>query len=219
MNIFIINLDKSEDRLKNYENIKYNRWRAVDGKELDSNHSIFKEMNNNYGPKNYNSYLGTCGCFLSHITLWEHIVKNKLNNILILEDDADIIDELPNIDELPEDGITYLGGLFCNIKLRSGGIKKGVIESKNGINEVDKEKFRLLMTLSYYIPNYKIAEDLLNEIDEWRKKRLYRAIDITISKMSKKIKKYYYYPAIYIERNVESIIAKKTKHPDKYYII
>lgn len=55
------------------------------------------------------------GCWLSHYTLWEHIVKNGLSNVLVLEDDAAPTDDfnikLQNtLDVLPVDyDMLYIG--------------------------------------------------------------------------------------------------------------
>lgn len=211
MNKFVINLNRCSDRLQYYDD-SYTRWEAVDGNDLSSDDPIIKKMYSLYNLKDYNEHLGKCGCLLSHKTLWEHIINNKLNNVLIVEDDADQISELPNINDLPKDGITYLGGYFHSINIRNHKLPE--IISNDKINKV-KSNFRILMTLSYYIPSYDICEKLYSELKKWDKKR-YRAIDVMLSKFN--IDKYYYYPAIYVERNVESTITKqRKKRSNEYY--
>jgi GR25 family glycosyltransferase involved in LPS biosynthesis len=211
MNKFVINLDRSTDRLQHYDN-SYQRWKGVDGKELSDDDPIINKMFSPYNLKNKNQHLGKCGCLLSHKNLWEHIINNKLNNVLIVEDDAEQISELPDINDLPKDGITYFGGFFHSINVRNTII--GDIQSNDKVNKV-KSNFRILTTLSYYIPSYDICEKLYSELKKWEKKR-FRAIDIMLSKFN--MDKYYYYPAIYIERNVPSLINEEKKHRcDKFY--
>lgn len=97
--IFIINLDKDNERLNdvykqlNKYNIKnYERYPAIDGSKLNNN-----ELNN------YTTNIGRLiasdsmiGCGISHINLWKKIVKEKINKCLILEDDFIFIDNFLN---------------------------------------------------------------------------------------------------------------------------
>ncbi|WP_052691765.1 glycosyltransferase family 25 protein [Teredinibacter purpureus] len=89
---FLINLDKSEDRLRlctkalNDINVKFERISAVYGGDLTEQeiahfgttekHSYHKTLN-----------AGEIGCYLSHRKAWELIVDRQLDFALILEDD------------------------------------------------------------------------------------------------------------------------------------
>lgn len=213
VNKYVINLERATDRLQSYPD--YNRWKAIDGAELNEDNFIIKKMSSPYNLKNYKEHLGKCGCYMSHTTLWKYIVDNKLNDILIIEDDAEQVSEFPNWDSLPKDKLTYLGGFIHPLRMRDK-INSVEVVSKEGINKIDKSKYRVLCMLSYYIPTYKVAEELLQEIEmNWSHKK-YRAIDIMMSKFKQDM--YYYYPAIFIEKHIESNIRNnKKRHPDKYY--
>ena len=207
---FVINLDNDVDRMNNFDDT-YIRWRATSKDEIDDDTKNKMLVGNRRSSPNH---LATCGCFLSHIKLWKHIIDNKLDNVLILEDDAYKINEDPT--NLPDDGITYLGGFFHTIFMANKIKKLEVIipESIDGINLLDKSKTRILMTISYYIPNWKIAEIMYNHIINMK---YYRPIDSLMIKIP--IKNYYYYPAIYLENDYTSTITgKKKRHPDKFYI-
>lgn len=78
--IYIINMDKDVNRMKNLKKkmnnlgLTYKRITGVDGKKIY---------------KNYNTTLkpGQLGCLLSHQNILKDAIKNNYNNILVLEDD------------------------------------------------------------------------------------------------------------------------------------
>ena len=205
MNTFIINLDDCKDRLDKYENINFTRWKATSRIEVTD--EINKKMISYYNlPRP--AHLGRCGCFISHMRLYQHIVENKLNDVLILEDDAVKVADIPT--EYPTNGITYLGGFILNKQITS---KKDIFfNTENGIHQVDKTKHRVLMTMCYIIPTWQVAEELLQEINSLQR---YRAIDILLGSI--KINTYYSYPASYIESAEESTICKKSKKSNEFY--
>ena len=97
--IFIINLDKDIERLKNsYEqlnfyNIKnYERYPAIYGNNLNKDELIY-----------YTTDIGKIvasksmiGCGISHINIWNKIITEKINKCLILEDDFILCDNFIN---------------------------------------------------------------------------------------------------------------------------
>jgi len=92
--VFLINLDKSTDRLelcqnelKKY-NIDFERIPGVYGKDLTTEEveTIYDESRNDKHYKKPLS-LGEIGCYLSHIKCWQKIVDEKLDYAVILEDD------------------------------------------------------------------------------------------------------------------------------------
>jgi len=91
----IIHLEKNKDRKKKMEEkIKktclnnYIYMDAVDGtSELHKyNFEIIPNYIDPY--KGTPIYVGTIGCTLSHYLVWNYIVNNKINKLLILEDDT-----------------------------------------------------------------------------------------------------------------------------------
>jgi len=213
INKYVINLDNCIERMNNFDDT-FIRWRAIPREEVDE--YTDKKLITYYNvSREY--HLGCCACLLSHITLWKHIIDNKINNVLILEDDA-----VFNKEEFDEEvifnfnnnGILYLGGFFHTIKMVQKKDKLIIPNSINGINFLDKNNTRILMTISYYIPNYKIAELMYNTIINLKRWRVLDSLMYHIP-----INNYYYYPAIFIENNqYESNIRKnKKKYPNKYY--
>lgn len=103
--IYCINLDHRLDRWKESSlefkrnNLKVNRYSAIDGKEVGSLGRLSR---------------GEHGCLLSHLNLVIEAKNNNLNNVLILEDDIEFCDEMTEkfyeyIDEIENWDIIYFG--------------------------------------------------------------------------------------------------------------
>jgi hypothetical protein len=208
-NVFVINLDSATERWKYYENKGWNRWAATHYNDLDDEHPIFKQMVSmwNIPPEEHKA---KCACYISHTSLWEHIIKNDLKNVLVLEDDAYQINELPNIDDLPNDSLTYFGGITYNKRLTDGPLP---VDLDEGLNKIDYTQYRMIMLLSYFIPNRRVAYKMLQSAKERGRPR---AIDVMV-KFSH-INHYLYYPAIFVEKPMQSQIRnKKVRFSDSQY--
>lgn len=93
--IFIISLKNSSRReviAKRLRSLRldFEFFDAVYGKELSENE--LAKVDFDFYPKEHNSpkplTLGEIGCAMSHIKLYEHIVKNNIPEAIIFEDDA-----------------------------------------------------------------------------------------------------------------------------------
>ena len=205
MRIFVINCEGSEDRWKHYSDNKYERWLGTHWKELPDGDLRFNKMVS-YHNINPNEHKAKVGCLVSHTNLWRYLITNKMNNILVLEDDAVTVKDIP--ENLPLDGVTYLGGLIWSQKTMDGPKKMALSE---GIYLVDD--FKILMTMSYYIPSWEIAKELLDYVESQKR---YRAIDIMMTKSPTTF--YISYPASFEERGDLSLIrGTKNKRSNKYY--
>jgi len=211
MRIFVINLDKATDRWSHYkDDERYERWSATHADDLSHDHPIFSNMVSmwNIDPQEHRA---KCCCYLSHTNIWRYIVNNKLNDVLILEDDAHLIGEIPDTSQLPQDGFSYMGGLTFNKKLTEGALK---VELEDGINEVDHAKWRMLMCMAIYIPKYECAAKMLQSVEERGRPR---AVD-TMLRETHRWKQYLYYPAPFVERpDASQIRADKKTFSNRYY--
>ena len=201
---FFINLDDATSRRSKFKDTDYKRWKATPRKDVPL--AIDNKMISRYNfPRE--SHLGRCGCFLSHTKLLEHIVDNKIDNVLILEDDAIKINEIPI--DYPKDSIVYVGGFIHHKQMMNN--QKIEINHKKGINEVSEE-YRMLGCLAYIIPHHSIALKILNKIYSSNR---FKAIDIMLGNIG--IKQYYNFPPSFIEEKTESQIQKKIKYMNENY--
>ena len=104
MHVFVINLDRSADRLTSISahlhrlGLDFTRISAVDGSALTTSQRTLE-----YSPvKNRKAYRralsnGEIGCYLSHRACWQQIVDEHLDVALILEDDAVLHQRLPEL--------------------------------------------------------------------------------------------------------------------------
>jgi len=210
MRIFVVNLDKAKDRWSHFkDDERFTRWSATDYNDLKEDNPIFKDMVSfwNIDPKEHKA---KCACYLSHTNIYRYIVQNHLYDTLILEDDAELVGELP--DNLPQDGFTYLGGFTSHLKLTSGPMK---VDFDDGINPIKHNEYRMLCCLAIYIPNPRVALKMLQACEKMNGRRP-RAVDTMLRDAL--ISQYVYYPAPVIERNIPSQIRKKKpKHCNEYY--
>lgn len=209
MRIFVINLDKSVDRWEHYKNDdKFERWSATSKEEVKEWDSEKMISYHNIHP---DQHLAKCGCLKSHLNIWSYIITNRMNDVLILEDDA-LVGDLSELDKLPEDGVTYLGGYTAHKKMTQGPLS---LSFSDKINKIDNEKFRVLTTMAYYIPTHNVAGSLFDEI---LSRKRWRAIDVMLGEI-KSVPMYLYYPALITERqNISQIRKDKSKKLcDKYY--
>ena len=191
---FYINLDTAIKRKNKFKGEQYTRFRAFPRDEVPE--ILDKKMTSMY---NYPrpSHLSRCACWLSHTQLLEKIIKENLEDVLILEDDAIQVNSIPI--DYPKDGIVYVGGFIYNKKMMIE--KPPDIIHKKGINLCPPE-YRILGTLAYIIPTPDVALKILNRI--YSSKR-YKAIDIMYGNLD--LKQYYNYPGSFREEGCPSQIT------------
>ena len=208
---FFINLDRSPDRQKKFDN-KWSRWKATDYKDLEEDDPIFKRMCS-FWNINPNEHKAKSACFLSHYYLLKHIVSQKLNQVVVCEDDAQLINPIPSPEKLGND-FTYLGGFFSHLRMTDGPLKD-TVTSQVGLNPLDRDSYRMIMFMSYYIPRWEIAQSMIDYFDS--KARL-RAIDVMSHHIP--ITMNYWYPACFVETPEQSTIRdKKNRHCDTHYYL
>ena len=176
--IFVINI--SDER--------FNRWIGKDGRDFD-----MEFVNNHYiNMWNARELHKRCvaGCSESHLSLLQHIYENKINDVIILEDDVDIdFDRLDILKDVNE--FCYLGGHFQGRTLKHKAHTGLLFE---GVNTITPFTHTIAGAYGYYIPTYDIAESLYINIMSKVKRR---GFDCELRRLQKgdKIRKYIY-PAI-----------------------
>ena len=95
------------------------------------------------------------------------------------------------------------------------GPLKEIVHSQPGLNQLNRDTHRMLMTLSYYIPHHSIATKIVEFLDS--KVRI-RAIDVMLHSIPCPVN--YYYPARFVESDeLSTIRPKKRKHPNADYLL
>jgi GR25 family glycosyltransferase involved in LPS biosynthesis len=111
--------------MKNHKIVKLD---AVDGSLIDVDKVPLSEMaraeinqlnTTGFRTKHYQLTKGGIGCYLSHVKVWEYILRNKEDNVLIFEDDAETPSDLKNqintyMESIPEDWDIVLFGFICS---------------------------------------------------------------------------------------------------------
>lgn len=211
---YICHLD-IESNASRYDKYKdddsYTMWSATKTKTLikDIDEALDQRMVSMWNlPRE--KHLAKCGITYQHYKLYQHIVDNKLNNVLILEDDALRVGELPS--SYPDDCITYIGGYFHNNRLCD--MKPISVESAIGHNTCSQQgaSFCIMMTMSYIIPKWEIAKELIDHMDSLKR---WRSIDVMVWKSP--VKKGYNYPATFVEEETPSNLRQKRDKTNIYY--
>ena len=136
-------------------------------------------------------------CSESHKELLKRIVKEKTNNVIILEDDALLdFDRLGELRRMKE--FCYLGGQLNTLKVSEyGKLDKDKIRSEfteGNIQTIDTEKHRIVHNMAYYIPKWEIAQEILSAMPKWEKSR---AIDAEFFQLQQSLLiKRFVYPAM-----------------------
>ena len=214
--IFVINI--SDERWNRYkQDERFNRWIGCDGRDLDM--AFVENKYISYWNCNESHKRSVAGCSESHLSLLRYIYENKIDDVIILEDDTIVdFDRLDILKDIKE--FCYLGGRFQGKTLKHKPHTGILFE---GVNTINPFTFTITGGHAYYIPTYDIAESLYINIMT-RKKR--RAIDAEFRRLQKggKIKKFVY-PAI-VELHLPTAMngftynassQYKLKDTNKYY--
>ena len=208
---FVINLATRKDRWEKFKNKGYVRWDATSWAEIKDNDPMVEKMINFPNIKHTKQHLGKIACWKSHMRLLEHIIKLKLDKVVILEDDACGIMDIDENNFL-DNCITYLGGFFTHPQITQP-LNRDKLDIYYGVNLVDESEFKIMTTLAYYIPKWEIAQELYDKIISCDR---YRAIDVMYSQTD--IPKSFVYPALFTEQRLDSDIREnKKKFCDIYY--
>jgi glycosyl transferase family 25 len=209
-NIWIINLDKSKDRMVKIKNnfdlygVKYNRFSAVYGKNvskdyLDNDVSLIcKTLLCNYG---------IIGCAASHKLLWKQLVNSESNAYIILEDDIEINENFVEIINKVESYLDKFKIDYLNLNCINLGCSIGEIEFT--IDNYNFGKPYTPFQTNSYIITKNGATKLLNYLN---KTNYHIDFEILYTKLFKDLNYYTISPSLVNLTNDETTIGinKKT---------
>ena len=174
MGIFLLNLDKSKDRLAHFNSswkesdmkeFKYIRIPAVDGRNIDIANFVSEETLKDIQHadsldkplREGQITFGGVGCFLSHLQTYKKMVQLNIQYALILEDDV----VLPkNFKQIMSEYILSLPKTWSIFLLNCHCIKCTDVPNTNNIHRVEN----FIWTHCYIIKNY-AAKFILNKFD------------------------------------------------------
>ena len=194
MRVFVINA--YEDRKEKYDEERYELFPAV-WWEYVSEEQVAEYHVRHNAKMDYRKKVVACS--ESHKQLLQKIINEDLKDVFILEDDA-IIHKWDRLKELQGcKEFCYIGGqinapLMKDFK-KFEDIKDSVRENFcKGINVIQPEEFRLAHACGYFIPNKRVAQDILSNIPTGKKCRVIDTEYIALQRKGKITK--FIYPAI-----------------------
>lgn len=135
---------------------KYRRWLSntlkIPLSKLNTSW-LFNNENFKRRTKVIEKHLLDVGCFLSHMCAIKYAYDNSWENVLIIEDDADLLEHMETIEfKIPENStILYFGGLFQKMWSSS------TIDTKGDWIRINPEEIKIHGSYSYGI----IGEDII----------------------------------------------------------
>jgi len=190
MKIIVLSMDnkvgENRRKLLNYD---YELFKSVSGEEIMDRFNF--RYNTSQRLKD-----ATASCFNSHLKIMKKIVDEKLNDVVICEDDSikvyDVLDT-SNINEICLFGgaIRHPSNWSKDKEWRKEKVDDIVNNFKEGLNKIDYQKYRWSGTYAIYYPNWEKTNELLKTILNSKKK--YCHLDIFLSK--NKLIDYLYFPS------------------------
>ncbi|NQY35788.1 MAG: glycosyltransferase family 25 protein [Alteromonadaceae bacterium] len=181
MKVFVINMERSKERWHKINtrlkelNIEFERIEAVDGSKLDDHTKRFNSKRFKL-EAGHDLVPGEAGCSLSHISIWERIIKENLPHAVVLEDDVEIDDMFVNfINEQKMHDFDYLKLEVSskNFIASENIVYQKYISETNGNQFVFKECDPIPYSTGGYFISNKGARIFLNS-----SKQMYYPIDI-----------------------------------------
>ena len=189
--------DKYESIIKGLVNIpQITSIKLIPAQFLNNNGIVLKDLNTRYNTKP-DKIMGKLGCIASHRMALLAIYNNKTTNNIILEEDAVLTGKLMG----PPDKSCYMGGWLGPTTFSQK--EPIIIKPKDGMNEIEYDQFRVIMTHSLFIKTPEEAMEILQSTFIPKIKNY----DIHLS-MTQHLK-YYYYPPVFTQANHKSEIDKK----------
>lgn len=173
------------------------------------NKRVLKDLNTRYNTQK-NKILAKLGCIAAHRKALLAIYMNKTNNNIILEQDAEFSHKLLS----PPKESCYMGGWIVPPQTTKAGIIIPDVRPNSGLNTIDYDKFKILMTHALFIKTHEEAMELFQTtINDKLKNYDVHLGDIQFFKK-------YYYPPVFVQgshiSDIEGVVNQNDKNSFYY---
>tara|TARA_B100000575_G_scaffold292274_1_gene300197 strand:+ start:903 stop:1655 length:753 start_codon:yes stop_codon:yes gene_type:complete len=169
------------------------------------NKKLLKDLNTRYNTQQ-KKILAKLGCVAAHRKALLAIYSSKTNNNIVLEEDSVFGNTLPP----PPNISCYMGGWIVPPQITKAGKVIPEVQPKKGINEINYEKFKILMTHALFIKTHQEAMEIFQTTVTDKIKNY----DVHLNDI-KKIT-HYYYPPIFVQDDHVSEIEGMNNKNDQY---
>lgn len=191
MKIIVLSMDTEfGEKRRNKLNYEYEWFKSVSGEEIMDRFNF--RYNTSQRLKD-----ATASCFNSHLKIMKKIVDEKLNDVVICEDDSIKLNDVSPQQLSKINEICLFGGVLRHpsnwkedTKWRKEKVDDIIKTFDDGMNKIEYDKYRWGQTYAIYYPSWEKTNELLNNILE--SKKSYCHLDIFLSK--NKLIKYLYFP-------------------------
>lgn len=165
------------------------------------NQKMLKKLKTLHNTKQ-KSIIAKLGCIAAHRKVLLSIYSNQTYNNLILEEDADLMNTLPN----PPMSSCYMGGWIIPPKITLAGKMIPKVKPHKGLNQINYDTFKVITTHSLFIKGYDEAITLLDMTIQPESIKPY---DIFLA--NEQFFTEFYYPSIFVQGKHVSEIDNKGK--------
>jgi hypothetical protein len=169
------------------------------------NKKLLKDLNTRYNTQQ-KKILAKLGCIAAHRKALLAIYSSKTNNNIVLEEDSVFGATLPP----PPKISCYMGGWIVPPQVTKAGKVIPDVRPKSGINKINYDKFKILMTHALFIKTHEEAMKIFQTTVADKVKNY----DVHLNDI-KMITNFYYPPIFVQDDHVSEIEGLKNKN-DKY---
>ena len=169
------------------------------------NKKLLKDLNTRYNTQQ-KKILAKLGCVAAHRKALLAIYSSKTNNNIVLEEDSVFGNDLPP----PPNISCYMGGWIVPPQITKAGKVIPDVNPKKGINEINYDKFKILMTHALFIKTHEEAMKIFQTTVTDKIKNY----DIHLNDI--KMITHYYYPPVFVQDDHVSEIEGMNNKNDQY---
>tara|TARA_Y100000817_G_C16854674_1_gene543533 strand:+ start:1796 stop:2614 length:819 start_codon:yes stop_codon:yes gene_type:complete len=154
----IFNNKKKEINNKYRSRICHIEWIPAEYLQLTQcNQKLLKDLNTRYNTQK-KKILAKLGCIAAHRKALLAIYSSKTNNNIVLEEDSVFASKLP----VPPKESCYMGGWIVPPQITKAGKVIPDVKPIPGINKIEYDKFKMLMTHALFIKTHEEALKLFH---------------------------------------------------------